>query len=87
MDAQVQIGATKGLTSGSVDRHGLKESIRISGRPDGVEYPPIEEERDARFYDDETERSIFGEQKIDSNNNEASYRISLSRQEALTYFC
>jgi hypothetical protein len=63
VDVQVQIGATKGLTSGSVDRHGLKESIRISGRPDGVEYPPIEEERDARFYDDETKCFILDERK------------------------
>ena len=57
------IGASKGLTSGSVDRHGQKESIRISGRPDGVEYPPIEEERDARFCDDETKCSILEERK------------------------
>ena len=84
MDVQVKIGATKGLTSGSVDRHGQKESIRVSGGPYSG-YPPIDEERDARLYDDETKRSIIEERKIDSNNNEASYRNSLSRLEALTH--
>ena len=51
------------MTCGSVDRHGQKKSIRISGRPDGVEYPPIDEERDARFYDDETKCFILEERK------------------------
>ena len=76
-------GSSLGLSGGSVGRHRQKESRGVSGAPIGTDDPPFRFGRIANSRDDGFEGPIIDERETDPESNEATYRNSFRRLEAL----
>ena len=81
----LETGSYQGLTGGSAEKGRQMASGRVSGGPYGMGDPPLKDEQHARSRDDGTERPIITEGQLDSKPNEASYRDSQFRLEALKH--